>query len=178
MRPPAPRFVRVSPLVAAALLVAGCGSVLPGSAAPSAAPAPSDGSAATTADGSGATSAGASPIDCTFLSAPEVAALIGSSPEGRASGTGCTWEDQQTYKSVTIEVDQPGTAANGTLPEWDPAFGPERTLPGGMRDINGAVQFVCGGTRLCQVQVATAEDSAGDRAKALALVAKVKAKVG
>ncbi len=167
--------------VASALLLTGCGSVIAGSSQPANPPeAAATGAATAAAPPTGAL------VDCSFLTPDQVEALIGSRPAGRAdtapngdtAGGGCTWEDQTTYRSVTIQVAAPDSAPGGTLPAWDPELGPERTLPGGMRDINGSVEFVCGGTRLCHVQVATASPGNADRTKSLALVAAVKAKLG
>lgn len=172
MRPILSGPLRVLVVAAVSVLVAGCSSGGSGTAAPASGP------TAAAAPASAAPTGGDRLIDCSFLTPAELEALIGASPAGRQEGDGCTWEDPQTSKSVTIEASGPDSAPGGKLPAWDPALGPERTLPGGLRDVNGAVQFVCGGTRWCQVQVATAGDAAGDRAKSLALVAKVRAKVG
>jgi hypothetical protein len=118
---------------------------------------------------------------CSFFGAAEVKKLIGSAPKGRPSplpdGGSCTWEDTTTYSSLTVDVGETDTAINGTLPPWDPSLGPERTLPNGMRDINSAVQFVCGGTRQCSVQVAT-NHGATDVRTAVGLVPTIRSKVG
>lgn len=161
----------------AALLLAGCGAGV-GGGAPT-----TEGQPA--ADGAGETSAGAGPaIDvCSFLTADEVNALVGSSPPGRAQSTpagggSCSWEDTDTYSSLTVDIGDPDTAINGTLPPWDPALGPERTLPGGMRDVNGSVEFVCGGTRYCSVQVVKEIQGDADQNSGIGLVEKIRAKVG
>jgi hypothetical protein len=165
----------LSTLLLAALLT-GCGTtVVSGTAQPVGAPAPA---AAPTGSGS----VGAAPIDaCSFFTDAEVKKLIGAAPKGRASavddGGSCTWEDTENYFSLTVDVGETDTAINGTLPPWDPALGPERTLPNGMRDINGAVEFVCGGTRLCSVQVAT-NSGDDDVRTAVGLVPAIRSKVG
>jgi hypothetical protein len=119
---------------------------------------------------------------CSFFSDAEVKDLIGSSPAGKPNSGGgdggaCTWEDTGNYFSLTVDIGSTGTAANGTLPPWEEALGPERKLPGGMRDINGSVEFVCGGTRLCSVQVATNKGKA-DVQTGVKLVPRIRAKVG
>ena len=67
----------------------------------------------------------------------------------------CTWENRDTYESVTVEIGNPGTAVNGTLPPPEPGF-PEVGTPGpdGMRFLaSGMVEFPAGG-RSNTVQVA------------------------
>jgi hypothetical protein len=156
-------------------LLAGCGTtVVSGTASPAGAAAP----AAAPSTGGGS----AAPIDvCSLFDAAEVKKLIGSAPPGRGStindGGSCTWEDTTNYSSLTVDIGETDTAINGTLPPWDPSLGPERTLPNGMRDINSAVEFVCGGTRLCSVQVAT-NKGAADVRTAVALVPAIRSKVG
>ncbi|MGI5130667.1 DUF3558 family protein [Pseudonocardia sp. CA-107938] len=177
MTSPAPtlRVLLLGSLVSAALLT-GCGtSVTNGTAIPVGAAAPAGAP-------SGGGSAGKAPIDvCSFFTDAEVKKLIESAPRGRATklddGGTCMWEDPQNAFSLTVEVGQTDTAINGTLPEWDPSLGPERNLPNGMRDINGAVEFVCGGNRLCSVQVAT-NSGQHDVDAAVALVPKIRSKVG
>jgi len=163
-----------------AALLTGCGTtVVSGTATPVGAPAPA---AAPAGAPTGSGSAGAAPIKvCSFFTDAEVKKLIGSAPKGRATtvndGGSCNWEDTKTYSSLTVEVGETDTAINGTLPQWDPSLGPERTLPNGMRDINGSVEFVCGGTRLCAVQVAT-NHGQDDVRTAVGLVPAIRSKVG
>jgi len=172
MTPPARTFALCALLTA---LLTGCGtSVVSGTATPAGAAAPA------AAPGSSG-SVGAAPIDvCSFFTAAEVKKLIGSAPPGRPStvddGGSCTWEDTGNYFSLTVDIGETDTAINGTLPPWEPALGPERKLPNGMRDINSSVEFVCGGTRLCSVQVAT--NSGKDVDTAVGLVPKIRQKVG
>src|SRR6476661_4585184 len=67
----------------------------------------------------------------------------------------CTWENRDTYESVTVEIGNPGTAINGTLAPPEPGF-PEVGTPGpdGMRFLaSGMVEFPAGG-RSNTVQVA------------------------
>lgn len=67
----------------------------------------------------------------------------------------CTWENRDTYESVTVEIGNPGTAVNGTLAPPEPGF-PEVGTPGpdGMRFLgSGMVEFPAGG-RSNTVQIA------------------------
>ena len=111
---------------------------------------------------------------CPHPREPTSQAIIGSNGGGKdtsagGNGGGCTWENTDNYYSVTVNVGQTDTAANGTLPPLDPAYGEERPLPDGMRALGGGqVEFVAG-TRLCDVQVATnSGDSDQDTAVVLA----------
>ena len=77
---------------------------------------------------------------------------------------------------MTVDVAQPGTATNG-LPAWDPALGPERPLPDGMRSLGGGqVEFVAG-TRDCSVQVVTDPISKDDEQNAVALAKVVQTRL-
>jgi hypothetical protein len=115
---------------------------------------------------------------CALIDEAEVRSLIGdfertASPGNTGGdGGGCTWENQTDYKSVSIDIGATGTAAGGTLPTWDPAMGPERTLPDGMRTLGGGqVEFVAG-DRYCSVQVARLQGDA-DQQKAIELAKSV-----
>jgi hypothetical protein len=101
------------------------------------------------------------PIDaCKLVSADDITKLLGKPIEGRQIGGGpdtpaCTWENRDTYESVTVEIGNPGTAVNGTLPPPEPGF-PEVGTPGPdrMRFLaSGMVEFPAGG-RSNTVQVA------------------------
>ena len=133
-------------VLAAALALAGCGDDKP-------APKASSQSSAPPAPGS--------PIDaCKLASADDIAKLLGKPVEGRPIGAtpqapACTWENRDTYESVTVEIGNPGTAINGTLPPPQPGF-PEVGTPGpdGMRFLaSGMVEFPAAG-RANTVQVA------------------------
>lgn len=97
---------------------------------------------------------------CTLVSADDIAKLLGKPVEGRPIGAApdapaCTWENRDTYESVTVEIGNPGTAVNGTLPPPGPGL-PEMGTPGpdGMRFVaSGMVEFPAAG-RLNTVQVA------------------------
>ncbi|MBC8094036.1 MAG: hypothetical protein H7Y15_19295 [Pseudonocardia sp.] len=102
---------------------------------------------------------------CALLPGAEVEALIGPDADPVLSppigdGGQCTWEDTDTYFSVTLDIGSTGTAANG-LPPWEPVVGPEVLLPDEMRSWGGGqVEFVANG-RSNFVQVVTA-DLGGD----------------
>jgi Protein of unknown function (DUF3558) len=132
-----------------ALALAGCGGS--GDKAPS-----SDQSSASSA----APAAGSAIDACKLISAADIAKLLGKPIDGKSIAAGpdtpaCTWENRDTYESVTLEIGNPGTAVNGTLPPPEPGF-PEVGTPGpdGMRFLaSGMVEFPAGG-RSNTVQVA------------------------
>jgi len=132
---------------AAALALAGCGGDKPA------------------ADDSNTQSSGppppGTPVDaCKLVSPGDITTLLGKPIEGKSIGASpdapaCTWENRDTYESVTVEIGNPGTAVNGTLPPPEPGF-PEVGTPGpdGMRFLaSGMVEFPAGG-RSNTVQVA------------------------
>lgn len=133
--------------LAAGLALAGCGDDKP--------------AASSSATQSSGPPAPGTPVDaCTLVSADDIAKLLGKPVEGRSIGgsahaPACTWENRDTYESVTVEIGEPGTAVNGTLPPPEPGF-PEVGTPGpdGMRFLaTGMVEFPAGG-RSNTVQVA------------------------
>jgi hypothetical protein len=131
--------------LATGLALGGCGSDKPQPASSQPSTPPAAGSA----------------IDaCKLVSADDIAKLLGKPVEGRAIGgspdaPACTWENRETYESVTLEIGKPGTAANGTLAPPDPGLGDVGTPgPDGMRYLaSGMVEFPAGG-RANTVQVA------------------------
>jgi Protein of unknown function (DUF3558) len=135
-------------VLTAAVALAGCGNS--DDKSPAAEESPQSGPAAA-----------AGGIDaCKLISADDIAKLLGTPIEGKALGNdpqmpACTWENRDTYESVTVEIGNPGTAVNGTLPPPEPGF-PEVGTPGpdGMRFLaSGMVEFPAGG-RSNTVQVA------------------------
>ena len=159
---------RIAALCVVAVALAGCSTTVTGSpAAEGAAP------AAAGSDGAGA------PVDaCKLLEPAEVQQLIGANDGGKdhpGEASTCTWKTADEL-SVTVDVGQTGTAING-LPAWDPALGPEKPLPDGMRSLSGGqVQFVAG-TRDCAVQVVTDPFSKDDEQKAVALAKVVQSRL-
>jgi hypothetical protein len=111
---------------------------------------------------------------CALLAAEDISALLGGAVEGKSTTTdpelpGCIWENPTSYESVSVEIGNPKTAVNGTLPPPEPGF-PEVGTPGpdGMRFLgNGLVEFAAGG-RSNTVQVAVLS-MAGDAANAAAV---------
>jgi hypothetical protein len=104
--------------------------------------------------------AAGTPIDaCTLIIPGDISKLLGKPIEGKSIGgpdtPACTWENRETYESITVEIGNPGTAVNGTLPAPEPGF-PEVGTPGpdGMRFLaSGMVEFPAAG-RSNTVQVA------------------------
>jgi hypothetical protein len=139
--------VTVALLLATAVALAGCGKADDKSPTSES----SQSSAAPTASGIDA---------CTLISADDITKLLGKPVEGKPLGAdpempACTWENRDTYESVTVEVGNPGTAINGTLGPPEPGF-PQVGTPGpdGMRFLaSGMVEFPAGG-RSNTVQVA------------------------
>jgi hypothetical protein len=114
---------------------------------------------------------------CSLLSAADISVLLGVTVEGKSTGTdpelaGCKWENPANYESVSLEISNPGTAPNNTLPPPEPGF-PAVGTPGpdGMRFLgSGMVEFPAGG-RSNTVQVAVLSllgDDANDAAVGLA----------
>ncbi len=134
-------------VLATSLALAGCGDNK--KAAPDATP-----------QSSGPPAPGAAINACTLVSPDDIAKLLGKPIEGRPIGAApdapaCTWENRDTYESVTVEIGNPGTAVNGTLPPPEPGL-PEVGTPGpdGMRFVaSGMVEFPAAG-RSNTVQVA------------------------
>jgi hypothetical protein len=56
---------------------------------------------------------------CKLISADDFTKLLGKPIEGESTGAdpempACTWENRDTYESVTLEIGNRGTAVNGT----------------------------------------------------------------
>ena len=161
-------------LVTVALIAAaGCGSSESAPTSGSASPAPATAEAGQAED---------SAVDaCGLLSSDEVGTLIGVTVDGVPSGAGgrsaCTWENPDTYESVTVDIGAPGTASDDTLPPLgEPGFPEVESTPGpnGTRLVAGAVEFAAG-NRYNSVQVATPATMTADESIAAAndLVAKI-----
>jgi hypothetical protein len=113
---------------------------------------------------------GVSQVDaCSLLSVEDISALLGTTVDGKSTGAGCIWENQANYESVTVEIGEPNSAVDNTLPPPEPGF-PEVGTPGpdGMRFLgSGSVEFAAG-TRSNMVQVAVLRMST-DEANAAAV---------
>lgn len=133
--------------------------------------------------GNASTSAAAARIDaCAMIPAQDIATLLGAAVQGMSSSTradmgDCKWENRGTYESVSLEIGNPGTAPDNTLPPVDPAYG-FTPGPDGMRYMgSGQVGFPAGG-RSNTVQVAVLRLSADEtNAAAVDLARKVAPKV-
>jgi hypothetical protein len=152
---------------AACCTCAGCGT---GSGSDSATASNAPGTVAASAASDSAVAIDA----CALLTAEDISALLGVTVEGKSTSTdpelpGCIWENPTSYESVSVEIGNPNTAVNGTLPPPEPGF-PEVGTPGpdGMRFLlSGLVEFAAGG-RSNTVQVAVLS-MAGDEANAAAV---------
>jgi hypothetical protein len=148
------------------LAVAGCHS-----ATDAAATAPSAPSSSSTSS----TSASAARIDaCSMVSPQEISHLLGVTVPGVSTGTtpdhgDCTWTNAATDESVSIAIDNAGTAPNDVLPQPDPSTAAFTTPgPDGMRYLGGGGVEFAGGGRSNTVQVAVVALST-DQANAAAV---------
>jgi hypothetical protein len=143
----------------------------------------SDGKAGESPAASAQSSASAAPIDaCSLLSADDISALLGTTVQGKSTSINpqiadCKWENPANYESVSLEISNPGTAPNNTLPPADPVMG-YTPAPDGMRYIgSGQVEFPAG-NRSNTVQVAVLKMSADEaNAAAVGLARKVGPKI-
>jgi hypothetical protein len=137
------------------------------------------------ASSSAAASTSAGAIDgCSLLSPDDISALLGTTVQGKSTSTdpqmpACTWENPESYESVSLEIGNPGTAPNNTLPPPEPGF-PEVGTPGpdGMRYLGGGQVEFPAGSRSNTVQVAVLKLSADDaNAAAVDLARKIGPKI-
>ena len=160
---------RIAALCVVAVAVAACSTSVTGTPAP-------DGAAPARPPGAAARAPPSTPASCS--SPTRCQELIGANDGGKGAPgehSICTWTTADEL-SVTVDVGQPGTAVNG-LPAWDPALGPEKPLPDGMRSLcGGQVEFVAG-TRDCAVQVVTDPTSKDDEQRAVALAKVVQSRL-
>lgn len=149
---------RLPLVLAAALLISAtaCSSATPADPAAGApestaeAPGPTAG-----ADSGGA----ADPVDaCQLLTDDEVTPIIGEHDGGGPSaGVGesvCSWENPDTYHSVTVSIGSWGTAASGQLPD-ESAYGETEPGPDGIRFAPGGIAEFVVGDRASQLQITT-----------------------
>ncbi|WP_068279834.1 hypothetical protein [Aldersonia kunmingensis] len=168
-------------LVASCLALAACGSDSDSDTSSAESHASALEQAASGTTGATAGSAEADIDACALLSDEDVAPLIGTTVPGQSTSTdpelpGCTWENPETYTSVSIDISNPGTAPDNTLPEPDPAL-QTRPAPDGMRYyMTGAVEFAAD-DRVVSVQVANLSSAEESDAAALALANKIKAEM-
>jgi hypothetical protein len=143
----------------------------------------SDGKAGESSAASAKSSATSAPIDaCSLLSAEDISALLGTTVQGKSTSINpevadCKWENPANYESVSLEIGNPGTAPDNTLPPADPAYG-FTPGPDGMRYTgSGQVEFPAG-NRSNTVQVAVLKMSAEEvNAASVGLARKVGPKI-
>ena len=120
---------------------------------------------------------------CALIDEAVVQSLVGDHQRTATPGTsagdggGCNWENQTDYHSVSVDIGRTGTAPGNTLPAWDPAMGPERPLPDGMRSLSGGSVEFAAGDRSCTVQVAVAIQGDADENKAIELAESVRGRL-
>jgi hypothetical protein len=123
-----------------------------------------------------ASSAPASIDACQLISADDITALLGTSVEGKSTSNNpevpaCSWENPENYESVSLEIGNPGTAPNNTLPP--PAVeGASTPLPDGMRSLGGGQVEFAAGNRNNSVQVAVLKLSSEEATNAAVDLAK------
>lgn len=165
---------RLVPAVAIAVLlvVAGCGGDDGDDAARDQAEQAAPGTNGPAADDGGGQ---ADAVDaCGLLEEQEVAPHVPATGPGSGTGGVCTWENPDTFESVTLTVGEPGTAVDD-LPEPSP-YPDAQPVDGVGADArysasNGIVEFVAG-DRACELQLASVSlDDAAQQAGAVELAA-------
>lgn len=180
-RPPLRRHPVVA--CAAALILA-----LPASACQSRPEGEASGPAAapgTSAAGPGGAPAGAGedkPLDaCTLLTEAEITPVIGANDGGRGNGasvdgSNCSWENPDTFHSITVSIGAAGTAASGQLPAKSD-YGQTEPGPDGIRFAAGNVAEFVAGDRVCEIQVVTSVTSNSDRPTAVRLIGMIRGRL-
>ncbi|MGA8546119.1 MAG: hypothetical protein WB785_12780 [Mycobacterium sp.] len=97
---------------------------------------------------------------CSMLSPQDISGVLGVTVPGKSTNKdpemgNCAWENPTTEESVSVEIGNPGTARNNTLPAPEAGF-PDPTTPGpdGMRLMGGGQVEFAAGNRSNTVQVA------------------------
>ncbi|MHA7666152.1 hypothetical protein [Mycolicibacterium sp. HS_4_1] len=115
---------------------------------------------------------------CSMVSSQDVAGLLGATVQGKSTGRSsdmgsCIWENAVTEESVSVEIGNPGTAPNNTLPPPESGF-PDPTTPGpdGMRFLGGGGVEFAAGDRTNSVQVAVLKLSANEANSAALVLAR------
>ncbi|GAB2948115.1 hypothetical protein GCM10027280_41070 [Micromonospora polyrhachis] len=166
-------------MVTAALLLAAAAACTPTSGgAPTSDGAGAPGPAGAT--GPAASTSGPKVDACTLLTTAEVGPVIGpNGGGGPGDGVGesvCTWENPETYHSITVSIGRTGTAVGGNLPAQSD-FGPTEPGPDGIRFGSGNVAEFVVGDRACQIQVVTSVTSESDRPTAIRLIGLIRSRV-
>ncbi len=120
----------------------------------------------------------AQPVDaCGLLTDPEVTAVLGKHSRPRAGtatdGGSCTWENPDTYHSITLNIGGRLTATGGKLPEPSD-FEPTRPGPDGIRFGSGNMTEFAVGDRFCDIQVVTSVTDDSDRDAAVRMIGLVR----
>ncbi len=117
---------------------------------------------------------------CAMVSARDIAGLLGTTVEGKSTGKvsdmgDCIWENAVTEESISVEIGNPGTAPNNTLPPPESGFpDPATPAPDGMRFLGGGGVEFAAGDRINSVQVAVLNRSANQvNSAALVLARKI-----
>jgi hypothetical protein len=124
------------------------------------------------ASGASGTTGAAKPIDaCSMLSPQDISGLLGVTVQGKSTGKNpqmgdCSWENPSNFESISLQISNPGTAPNNTLPKSEPV--PSKPGPDGMRLMGGGMVEFAAGDRLNTVQVAVLRLSP-DQANAAAI---------
>lgn len=121
---------------------------------------------------------------CSMLSPQDISAVLGVAVPGQSTNTdpemgNCRWENPATEESISVEISNPGTARNNTLPPPEAGF-PDPTTPGpdGMRLMGGGQVEFAAGNRSNTVQVAMLKLSAEQaNSAAIDLARKITPKV-
>ncbi|BBZ70252.1 hypothetical protein [Mycobacterium paraseoulense] len=103
----------------------------------------------------------AKPIDaCSMLSSQDISGLLGVAVQGKSTGSDpqmgdCSWENPSTMESISLQISNPGTARNNTLPPPEAGFpDPSKPGPDGMRLLGGGQVEFAAGNRVNTIQVA------------------------
>jgi hypothetical protein len=113
------------------------------------------------AGGAASTARAAKPIDaCSMLSPQDISGILGVTVQGKSTGKDpqmgdCAWENPSTLESISLQISNPGTARNNTLPPPERGFpDPSKPGPDGMRLLGGGQVEFAAGNRVNTVQVA------------------------
>ena len=121
--------------------------------------------------GASGTTGAAKRIDaCSMLSPQDISKLLGVTVEGKSTGKDpqmgdCSWENPSNFESISLQISNPGTAPNNTLPKPEPASKPG---PDGMRLMGGGTVEFAAGNRVNTIQVAVLKLSS-DQANSAAI---------
>jgi hypothetical protein len=117
-----------------------------------------------------------------LISADDITKLLGTSVPGKSTSNNpevpaCSWENPESYESVSLQIGNPGTAPNNTLPP-SPIEGVGTPGPDGMRYMGGGQVEFAAGNRDNTVQVAVNKLSADEaNAASVDLARKVSPKI-